>query len=47
MAVLSVHILVHCTYLYTPGPHGGQEKAMEPLDLELQVVVSHHVVAEN
>ena len=25
--------------------HGGQKKAPDPLELELQTVVSHHVVA--
>lgn len=30
-----------------PGACGGQERAMDPLELELQVVVSHCVRAGN
>ena len=30
-----------------PGAHGGQEKVMDSLRLELQMVVSHHVAAGN
>ncbi|KRY97581.1 hypothetical protein T11_4401 [Trichinella zimbabwensis] len=25
-----------------PGAHGGQKRASDPLELELQMVVSHH-----
>jgi len=37
-------------YLYTKyvaGAHGGQKRTSDPSKLELQVVVSHHVVAGN
>lgn len=27
------------------GAHGGQDGALDPMELELQVVVSHHVGA--
>lgn len=33
-----------CIYL---GARGGEKKALDPLELELLVVVSLHVVAEN
>ena len=35
-----------CTQ-YKPGAHGGQNRATDPLELELQTGVSHHVAAEN
>ena len=34
-----------CVYL--PVAHGVQKRALDPLELELQMVVSHHVGAEN
>ena len=36
------------TFTYTacvPGAHGGQERVLELLELELQMVVSHHMGA--
>lgn len=30
-----------------PGAHGDQKKVLGPLELELQVFVSHHVDAGN
>lgn len=27
-----------------PGAHGGKKKASDPLEMELQTIVSHHVV---
>jgi hypothetical protein len=32
---------------HMPSAGGGQEKALDPLELELQIVVSHHMGAEN
>ena len=38
-----------CTYVCTwvPGARGGQEKVVDPLELELQVAVSCHVCEPN
>lgn len=36
-----------CIYVCMPGALGGQKTVSEPLELELQVVVSHHVGARN
>jgi hypothetical protein len=29
------------------GPFGGQKKELDPLEMELQMVVAHHVGAGN
>lgn len=38
-----------CLYVWAPRVQclGGQERALDPLDLELQIVVSVHVGAGN
>ena len=39
-----------CMHMYTacvPGIHGGPKRVMDPLKLELQMVVSCHSDAEN
>lgn len=36
-----------CMFICTtcvPGAHGGRKKASDPLEMELQTIVSHHVV---
>ena len=40
-AFMCVHVLCEC------GTSGGQKRALDPLELELQMVVSHHVAAGN
>jgi hypothetical protein len=35
------------TCMYVSGVHRGQKRALEPLGVELQMVVSHHVGAES
>jgi hypothetical protein len=44
MGVLSENVSM---YLCVPGEGGGQKRASDPLALELQRVVSCHVVARN
>lgn len=43
MSVLPTHIAVH----QMPGACGGQTAALDPLELELLMVVSYHVGAKN
>lgn len=40
---VGVHACSLCT-MFLPSDH-GDEKASDPIELELQVVVSHHVTA--
>lgn len=35
-----------CLSLYMPSAYGGQKKATEPLELELQMVLRHHMALE-
>lgn len=37
---------VYCVYV-VPGTYGSQKRVVEPLELELQRVVSHYVGAGN
>lgn len=30
-----------------PGVHNGQKRVLDPSELEIQMIVSHHVGAEN
>lgn len=46
MGVLPVHICL-CTTWVQPGTCGGQERMVGPFVLEFQMVLSHHVGAEN
>jgi hypothetical protein len=32
---------------WMPATHAGQKNALDPLELELQMIVNHHVGAEN
>jgi len=43
MLFLYVYMCTTCV----PGAFHGHKRASEPLELELRVVVSHHVGAEN
>jgi hypothetical protein len=49
MSVLSVHIHTHTHTLtmYVPGAHGSQKRVSGLLELELQVVMYHHVCIGN
>lgn len=42
-------VWVFCLHLYlcVPDTHGNQKRALDPLEFELQIGVSHHVGAEN
>ena len=43
-------VLFACMYVYTmcmPGAHTGQKRVSDPLELELQMSMSHHAGAEN
>ena len=45
-----VIILVMCMFVYvhrSAVAHRGQKRASDPLELELQKVVSHHVIIES
>lgn len=44
---VSVSIYVCVCTMGEPGPGGGWERASDPLDLELQIVMSLHVGAGN
>ena len=44
MCVLSVFIYVHHMRV---GAGGGQKRALDPLELQLQIVVSYHVGSGN
>lgn len=41
---LCLHVFMCTTYV--PGAHGKQKKALE-MELQIQIVVSHHVDAED
>jgi hypothetical protein len=41
-----VNVLLSCT-TRVPGVIGGQKRTLHPLELELEMVVSHHVGAED
>ena len=40
-----MYVVCMCT-ICLPGDCGGQESTSDPLELELQMVVSHHVCSE-
>ena len=42
----NLHLHVFMCTTYVPCAHGKQKKALE-LELQIQMVVSHHVDAEN
>jgi hypothetical protein len=48
---MCVDVLPECMFVQRntsmPDPHKGQKGAPDPLKLELQMVVSHHVSAKN
>jgi hypothetical protein len=45
MDVFALHMCLRITYVL--GPCRGQKATLDPLELELQVLVSCHVSAEN
>lgn len=44
MIVLSAHMYMHCVL---PTAHGGQKRAPNPPELELQMAISPNVGARN
>lgn len=44
MSVLSARMYMHCVL---PNAHGGQKRAPDPLELELQMLISPDVGARN
>ena len=38
-------VLLECMCVHVPDLRGGQKRTFDPLELELQTVVSHHVGA--
>ena len=44
---MSFYLNVFPRTLCEPRAHRGEKRALDPLGLELQIVVSHHVVAGN
>lgn len=34
-------------HVFVPGAHKGQKRVLDPSELELQMIVSHHVGDEN
>jgi hypothetical protein len=44
ICVWVVYVYVCLCTMCVPGAHGGQKRAPDPLDLELEMVVMHHVV---
>jgi hypothetical protein len=44
---IGISVVSTCVYMDHMCAHGGQKQASDPLELELQVVVSCHVGAGN
>jgi hypothetical protein len=46
--MMDVGVLLACmSIIYVSGAHEDQKRASDPLELELQTVVSHHVGSRN
>ena len=45
--VFCLHVLHEYCKLHECNAHGGLKRALDPLELEVQTVVSYHICAEN